>query len=212
MLLVRGFSCAQTLFETHPSLKNSGHPDLRPWWNSAHCRPQNSLKRWAKEDLSGAWGHESTGRLFPRRPWAREVRPCRRSRRLHRSRRTRENGWAIVVTTEGPGPARRIRTTLSGLSATPSSMHISMPQSARSLPPRKPDPVSSPPNSNSLSSANSGPHGAESALSTSDMRRMPAPQESTPHPGRATTLSHDQHGIKCFIEPSYRATDAVKLR
>ncbi len=113
---------AQTLEASlaHPSstLKNSGHP-IRPRWELQRtAASQNSLEALGEKRrgrVRSPKGHEHWSSLPRSWPWARvRCAPTGRLRsRLHRSfADLRENGWTIVIATEGPGPARRIRTIL----------------------------------------------------------------------------------------------------
>ncbi|WP_455134816.1 transcription-repair coupling factor [Schaalia cardiffensis] len=191
--------------------------DSRPWWELSALPPAELAEALgeSEEDESGA--QKDTRALVVSSSLmamgAREVRPYRGdfAAACTDLGGLAKNGWTIVVTTEGPGPARRIRTILSEaeVPATLVDDILDAPQPGTVVV--------------TTAQAGSGFVAPELKLailsesdltgrvgaSTRDMRRMPSRRKKGVDPLSLTPgdyIVHDQHGIGRFIELVSRTT------
>lgn len=195
--------------------------DARPWWELTSLPPSElaeaetaalETNEHDEESFAGLMGagHEVSALVASptlMRMGARPVRPYRGdfTQACADLAELSRHGWTLVVTTEGPGPARRIRTILaeSGISAELAKDVDDTPEAATVVV--------------TTAQAGSGFVAPElrlailtesdltgrSGTSTRDMRRMPSRRKKgidplSLHPG--DYIVHEQHGIGRFIE------------
>ncbi len=198
--------------------------DARPWWELSSLPPaelaeaelaEDGQTRTEDEDLGGGAGLMGPGRearalvasATLMRMGARDVRPYRGdfARACADLGALAAEGWTLVVTTEGPGPARRIRTILaeSGIDARlaedlldapePGTVVVTTAQAGSGF-------VSP---ELTLAILTESDLTGRSGTSTRDMRRMPSRRKKGIDPlslRPGDYIVHDQHGIGRFIE------------